>query len=175
MTDAVWHHCKLCAAGDLDDTLADAAIVVRDGRIAWLGRSDALPAGYAALPRHDLGGAWVTPGLIDCHTHLVYAGQRADEFAQRLAGASYEQIARAGGGIMSTVRATRDASEDALFTQSAPRLEALLAEGVSAVEIKSGYGLDLDERYRNLPVLQVADEADLRSDPPAMFERLWRR
>jgi imidazolonepropionase len=158
MTDAVWHHCKLCAAGDLDDTLADAAIVVRDGRIAWLGRSDALPAGYAALPRHDLGGAWVTPGLIDCHTHLVYAGQRADEFAQRLAGASYEQIARAGGGIMSTVRATRDASEDALFTQSAPRLEALLAEGVSAVEIKSGYGLDLDSERKMLRVARRLGE-----------------
>ena len=107
MKQTVWHHLKLCPQGDPHHTLADAAIAVRDGRVAWLGAASELPADYAAWPREDLGGAWVTPGLVDCHTHLVYGGQRADEFAQRLAGVSYEEIARQGGGIVSTVRATR--------------------------------------------------------------------
>ncbi|WP_028534800.1 imidazolonepropionase [Paludibacterium yongneupense] len=158
MSDAVWYHLNLCARGDVDDTVADAAIAVRDGRIAWLGAFAALPHEFASLPRHDLGGAWVTPGLVDCHTHLVYGGQRADEFAQRLAGASYEDIARAGGGIVSTVRATRAASEEDLLRQSAPRLEALLAEGVTAVEIKSGYGLDLDGERKMLRVARRLGE-----------------
>jgi imidazolonepropionase-like amidohydrolase len=104
------------------------------------------------LPRHDANGAWITPGLVDCHTHLVYGGQRADEFAMRLAGASYEEIARAGGGIVSTVRATREADEATLFAQAAARLEPLLAEGVTAIEIKSGYGLSLDAERKQLRV-----------------------
>ncbi|RYF77286.1 MAG: imidazolonepropionase, partial [Comamonadaceae bacterium] len=90
------------------------AIAVAQGRIAWVGAPDAVPAEHAAAPRHDGGGALVTPGLVDCHTHLVYGGQRANEFAMRLAGASYEEVARAGGGIVSSVRATREASEDEL-------------------------------------------------------------
>ncbi|MBN3807930.1 imidazolonepropionase [Paraburkholderia sp. Ac-20347] len=158
MNQTVWHHLKLCAQGDPRDTLDDAAIAVDNGTIAWLGAADDLPAAFAQWPREDLGGAWVTPGLVDCHTHLVYGGQRADEFAQRLAGVSYEEIARQGGGIVSTVRATRAASEAELFAQSAARLEPLLAEGVTAVEIKSGYGLELDAERKMLRVARQLGE-----------------
>ncbi|WP_027794043.1 imidazolonepropionase [Paraburkholderia acidipaludis] len=158
MKQTLWHNLKLCAQGDPRETLDDAAIAVEDGRIAWLGAAAQVPAHYAAWPREDLGGAWVTPGLVDCHTHLVYGGQRADEFAQRLAGVSYEEIARQGGGIVSTVRATRAASEDELFAQSAARLEPLLAEGVTAVEIKSGYGLELAAERKMLRVARRLSE-----------------
>jgi len=158
MKQTVWHNLKLCAQGDPRHTVDDAAIAVEDGKVAWLGASSDLPAQFALWPREDLRGAWVTPGLVDCHTHLVYAGQRADEFAQRLAGVSYEQIAREGGGIVSTVRATRAASEDALFAQSAARLEPLLAEGVTAVEIKSGYGLELAAERKMLRVARRLGE-----------------
>ncbi|CAG9232333.1 Imidazolonepropionase [Paraburkholderia tropica] len=158
MNQTVWHHLKLCAQGDPRDTIDDATIVVENGTIAWLGAASALPATYAQWPREDLGGAWVTPGLVDCHTHLVYGGQRADEFAQRLAGVSYEEIARQGGGIVSTVRATRAASEAELFAQSAARLEPLLAEGVTAVEIKSGYGLELDTERKMLRIARQLGE-----------------
>jgi imidazolonepropionase len=126
------------------------AIAVRDGRISWIGAAGQAPTAeagdHAGQGRRviDAEGAWVMPGLIDCHTHLVYAGSRAAEFEMRLNGASYEAIARAGGGIVSTVRATRQAGEDALVAQALPRLCALLREGVTTVEIKSGYGLDLD-------------------------------
>jgi len=158
MKQTVWHQLKLYPQGDPDHTLPDAAIAVENGTIAWLGASADLPAQYAAWPREDLHGAWVTPGLVDCHTHLVYGGQRADEFAQRLAGVSYEEIARQGGGIVSTVRATRAATEQALFDQSAARLEPLLAEGVTAIEIKSGYGLDLDSERKMLRVARQLGE-----------------
>jgi imidazolonepropionase len=127
--------------------LRDAALAVRGGRIAWLGaRRNAPPA--AAV--HDCGGAWMTPGLVDCHTHIVHAGNRGGEWEARLNGASYEDIARAGGGILSTVRATRAASEDELLRQSAPRVLALLAEGVTTLEIKSGYGLTLADEAKML-------------------------
>ncbi len=159
MNDIVWQHLHVCAQGDPDHTIRDAALAVRGGKVAWLGAARDLPADYAAWPRESLGGAWVTPGLIDCHTHLVYGGQRADEFAMRLAGASYEEIARSGGGILSTVRATRAASEAQLFAASAARLEALIAEGVSAVEIKSGYGLDFASERK---MLRVARELGRR-------------
>jgi len=120
--------------------LHDAALAVRGGRIAWLGaRAEAPPA--AAV--HDCGGAWMTPGLVDCHTHIVHAGNRGGEWEARLNGASYEDIARQGGGILSTVRATRAASEDELLRQSLGRVRTLLAEGVTTLEIKSGYGLTL--------------------------------
>ena len=158
MKQTVWHHLKLCPQGDLHHALADAVIAVRDGHIVWLGAAGELPADYAAWPREDLGGAWVTPGLVDCHTHLVYGGQRADEFAQRLAGVSYEEIARQGGGIVSTVRATRAADEESLLRQSAARLEPLLAEGVTAIEIKSGYGLDLAGERKMLRVARRLGE-----------------
>jgi imidazolonepropionase len=138
---------------------AQAAIVVQQGVIQWIGAAADLPAEHAGLPRHDGGGALVTPGLIDCHTHLVYGGQRANEFAMRLAGASYEEVARAGGGIVSSVRATREASEDELFASAAARLEVLLAEGVCAIEIKSGYGLALEHERKQLRVARRLGEA----------------
>src|SRR5690606_11650135 len=137
--------------------LADAAVAIRGGEIAWIGPASALPPGTAAGTR-TLGGRWITPALVDCHTHLVFAGDRAAEFEQRLEGASYEDIAKAGGGILSTVRATRAASEDALAAASAPRLAALRAEGVATVEIKSGYGLDLDTELRMLRVARRLGE-----------------
>lgn len=119
----------------------DGVVASREGRIAWVGaRGEAPP--FEADDRVDLGGRWVTPGLVDCHTHLVFAGDRSDEFERRLAGESYADIARSGGGIASTVRATRAASEDDLVAAALPRLDALVAEGVTTVEIKSGYGLD---------------------------------
>lgn len=127
------------------------AIAIRDGRIAWLGKQSELP-GNDASERRSLDGCWLTPALVDCHTHLVFGGDRAAEFEQRLGGASYEDIARAGGGIMSTVRATRSASADELFAAALPRVEALASEGVATVEIKSGYGLDMDTEIRMLEV-----------------------
>ncbi len=120
--------------------------------LRWVGPSSALPLDYAGLARHAGGGLLATPGLVDCHTHLVYGGQRAGEFAMRLAGASYEEMARAGGGIVSSVRATRAASEDELFAAALPRLSALLDEGVCAIEIKSGYGLALEHERKQLRV-----------------------
>jgi imidazolonepropionase len=122
---------------------ADAdALVIAEGRIAWMGYSGALPTAAMVAPRIDCAGQWITPALIDCHTHLVYAGSRAREFELRLHGASYEQIAREGGGIRATVAATRAATVDELVQQALPRLQALVDEGVMVVEIKSGYGLD---------------------------------
>jgi imidazolonepropionase len=126
------------------------AIAARDGRIAWIGPMTDLPAGIAADETVDLEGRWVTPGLIDCHTHLVYAGDRAAEFELRLNGATYEEIARAGGGITSTTKATRGADEAALVAAALPRLDALLAEGLTTIEIKSGYGLTPETETRML-------------------------
>ena len=132
--------------------IRDAAVAVKDGRIAWLGSREALPADARAASTHDGNGCWLTPGMIDCHTHIVHAGNRSDEFEARLNGATYEDIARAGGGIMSTVRATRAASEDELLAQSLPRVRSLLAEGVTTIEIKSGYGLTLESEAKMLRV-----------------------
>ncbi|PLQ01453.1 imidazolonepropionase [Cupriavidus pauculus] len=157
--DGVWHHCHLLPDADPDHAIRDGAMVVEHGRIAWLGALTDLPDSYRHLDRHNAGGAWITAGLVDCHTHLVYGGQRADEFAMRLAGAGYEAIARAGGGIVSTVRATREADEAMLFAQAAVRLEALLAEGVTAIEIKSGYGLSLEAERKQLRVARQLGEA----------------
>jgi imidazolonepropionase len=126
--------------------IPDAAIQIVGDRIAWVGPAAAAPAG----DRRDLGGRLVTPGLIDCHTHAVHGGNRATEFEMRLNGATYEEIARAGGGIVSTVRATRGASEDDLIASALPRIDAMLAEGVTTIEIKSGYGLDIDTELRML-------------------------
>jgi len=130
----------------------DAALAVLDGHIAWVGRDCDLPPGAVAAEEYSAEGRWVTPGLIDCHTHLVYAGNRAGEFEQRLNGATYADIAKAGGGIVSTVKATRAATEEELFAQAARRLRALLAEGVTTVEIKSGYGLDAENEAKMLRV-----------------------
>ncbi|OAN72327.1 imidazolonepropionase [Sulfitobacter sp. EhC04] len=122
--------------------LENGAMVLEAGRIAWVG--EALPAEYADLPRQDLQGRLVTPGLIDCHTHIVHGGNRAAEFEMRLKGASYAEVAQAGGGIVSTMAATRAASQDALIAAALPRLDALIAEGACVVEVKSGYGLDVE-------------------------------
>ena len=126
------------------------AIAVSDGRIAFAGPEAELPAAFAGAETVDCGGRWITPGLVDCHTHLVYAGNRAHEFELRLEGASYEAIARAGGGIVSSVRALREADEASLVAESLPRLDALIAEGVTTVEIKSGYGLDTASEMKAL-------------------------
>ena len=132
-----------------------AAVAVRDGRIEWVGVADGLPRAYADWPRSPAPGPLVTPALVDCHTHLVYGGSRAAEFEQRLSGVSYEQIARAGGGILSTVRATRAASREELVRSAAARSAHLLREGVGTVEIKSGYGLRIDSE---LEMLRAARE-----------------
>jgi imidazolonepropionase len=148
----IWRNARLAPRADPAEVISDAAIAVRDGCIEWFGSEAELDARYDGAVRHDLGGRFVTPGLVDCHTHLVYAGNRAEEFAMRLNGATYEEVAKQGGGIVSTVRNTRAASEDELFAQSLRRLDALLAEGVTALEIKSGYGLDLPTERKLLRV-----------------------
>ena len=129
----------------------DGAIAIADGALAWLGPQTALPGKSAAVTR-SLAGQWVTPALIDCHTHLVFGGDRSAEFEQRLQGASYEDIARSGGGILSTVKATREAAPDALFKSAMRRVRMLEADGVATVEIKSGYGLDIDSEIKMLEV-----------------------
>ncbi|MFG6080189.1 imidazolonepropionase [Paracoccus litorisediminis] len=134
------------------DLIQQGAMVLDGDRIVWVGPETALPGEYADLPRHDLGGRLVTPGLIDCHTHVVFGGDRAREFEMRLEGAGYEEIARAGGGILSSVRNTREADEEALLAQSLPRVDALLAEGVTTLEIKSGYGLTVQDELKMLRV-----------------------
>ena len=132
----------------------DGALGWKDGTLVFAGPRPALPGAPETLAREVLraDGGWITPGLVDCHTHLVFAGDRAGEFEQRLQGASYEAIARAGGGILSTVRAVRAAGEDALFAQSLPRARALVADGATTLEIKSGYGLDLANERKMLRV-----------------------
>jgi imidazolonepropionase len=151
--DRLWHNARLAtfdpARGGLG-IVEDGAIGARDGLIGYVGAKADLPAGHSAKTAIDCGGRWITPGLIDCHTHLVHGGDRAREFEMRLAGSSYEEIARAGGGILSTVRATREAGIDALVESALPRLDRFIAEGVTTLEIKSGYGLDLETEARML-------------------------
>ena len=139
--------------------IEDGAIGIQDGRIVRVGRRIDL-AGYRARKVEPLGGAWITPGLIDCHTHLVFGGNRSAEFEQRLNGASYEEIARAGGGIISSVKATRFASLDELVEQTLPRLRALMRGGVTTVEIKSGYGLDLPSEMKMLEAARALGESE---------------
>ena len=146
--DRLWHNARLMtmsAAGQIEDAL----IASRDGRIVYIGACDGAPD-FEAEERIDCDGRWITPGLIDCHTHLVHAGDRSHEFELRLAGASYEEIAKAGGGIVSTMNATRAASEDDLVSRALMRLDRLIAEGVTTIEIKSGYGLSLDGEIKML-------------------------
>jgi len=126
------------------------ALAIENGKIAYAGPEADLPTALSKAETIDLEGRWITPGLIDCHTHLIYAGNRAHEFELRLRGASYEEIARAGGGIVSTVKHTRDADQAELVRQALPRLDALIAEGVTTVEVKSGYGLDLENEAKTL-------------------------
>jgi imidazolonepropionase len=149
----IWHNARLLTAAPIEN-----GIVAADGaRIVYAGPAADAPK-FAKAERIDCEGRWITPGLIDCHTHLVYAGDRAREFEMRLAGATYEEIARAGGGILSTVRATRAASEGELVEQSLPRLDALIADGATTVEIKSGYGLSLDDEMNQLHAARALAE-----------------
>ena len=150
-------HIATMSGGDYG-VIEDGAMVINEGRIAWVGTQLDLPEEYAAHAR-SLEGRWITPALIDCHTHLIFGGNRAEEFEQRLRGASYEEIARAGGGIMSTVRATREASADDLYATALPRVEALAAEGVGTIEIKSGYGLNIDSELKMLAVARQLGDA----------------
>lgn len=145
--------------GDPLGIVRDAALVWEGEHVRWVGPRRDLPAPWAQAPRHEAAGAWVTPGLIDCHTHLVWGGSRAEEFRMRLHGASYEDIARIGGGIVSTVKATRAASAAQLQAAALKRLDALLAEGVTTVEIKSGYGLDAETEAKCLHVARQLAQA----------------
>ena len=161
--DSLWLDCHLATMAEKNGygIVKDGAIAVEKGRIAWIGPEDQLPADAAegAKRVHRLEGAWVTPGLIDCHTHLVHAGDRSNEFEMRLNGASYQEIAEAGGGILSTVKAVRESTEDDLFAQSLPRLEMMMACGATTLEIKSGYGLDLPNELKMLRVIRRLGQA----------------
>ena len=151
--DRIWHNARLAALREGVPGLGvieRGVVAARDGRIAFAGPQSDFPVDADAPERTDCEGRWITPGLVDCHTHLVYGGDRAREFELRLAGASYEEIARAGGGIVSTVAATRAASEEALIASALPRLDSLIAEGVTTIEIKSGYGLETATELRQL-------------------------
>jgi len=158
--DRVWFNARLATLAGTDLGIVESgAVAAIDGRIAFAGPAGDLPHDWDAVERIDCEGRWITPGLVDCHTHLVFGGDRAHEFELRLKGASYEEIARAGGGIVSTVKATRAASEDDLVAGALPRLDHLMAEGCTTIEIKSGYGLDLDTEVRCLKAARrLADE-----------------
>ena len=147
------------ADNDSYGLIEDGAIAIKDALIAWVGARTDVPAAYQALETRDFGGRLVTPALIDCHTHVVFGGNRAAEFELRLNGASYEEVAKAGGGIVSTVAATRDASEEALLADALTRVDAMIAEGVTLIEVKSGYGLDLNSEPKMLRVARAIANA----------------
>jgi len=182
--DTVWLDARLATLRDDLPGLGivdGGAIAARDGRIVFAGREADLPSGWDARERVRLDGRLVTPGLVDCHTHLVYAGSRAREFEMRLAGATYEDISRAGGGIAATVKATRAASVDELVDAALPRLDRLIAEGVTTVEVKSGYGLEDDAEARMLeaarslatrrPVTVLATYLGAHAMPPGASDK----
>jgi len=148
----LWRNARIATCDEAGHVHSRGAVVTRGPRVEWVGDEADLPAGLHPERTIELAGRWITPGLIDCHTHLVFAGQRAAEFARRTAGESYAGIASGGGGILGTMRATRAATEDELLEQSRPRLTSLLHEGVTTVEIKSGYGLDLASEAKMLRV-----------------------
>ena len=158
MTLQLWTNCRIATMqasnGQPYGLLEDAALAVEGDTVAWVGPRSELPAGLLARAtlQHDAKGALITPGLIDCHTHLVYGGDRANEFEMRLKGASYEEVAASGGGIVSTVKATRAATQKELLAQSLPRLQRLMSEGVTTLEIKSGYGLAMEHERKTLAV-----------------------
>jgi imidazolonepropionase len=155
---SLWHHLSLLTCDDDRRVFADGAVVTEGDTITWVGAAKDLPTGLAPDRTIELAGRWLTPGLIDCHTHIVFGGQRAAEFARRTAGTSYAAIAREGGGILNTVRATRAADVDRLVRRSEPRLRALLQEGVTTVEIKSGYGLDFESERRMLLAARTLEQ-----------------
>ncbi|MFQ3896625.1 imidazolonepropionase [Sphingobium sp. R-7] len=159
--DTVWRNARLATMAQDSDGIGavnDGLIAAAQGRIIYAGEARHAHA-FDAAQTVDCEGRWITPGLIDCHTHIIHGGDRAQEFAMRLAGASYEEIARAGGGILSTMRATRSASLDALVASALPRVDALMAEGVTTLEIKSGYGLTLDDECRMLRAARALGHA----------------
>jgi imidazolonepropionase len=155
LADRLWRNARLATMVEGADAIEDGAVAAVDGRIVYVGPADEAPHASVEI---DCEGRWITPGLIDCHTHLVYAGNRARELELRLEGASYEEIARAGGGIVSTMAATRAASEEALIAASLPRLDALLREGVTTIEIKSGYGLTLADERKMLRAARALED-----------------
>lgn len=158
-----WKNCRLLTGVAGLGVIPDGMILAQNGRIAYAGPATDAPAVNSAVEITDLGGLLVTPGLIDCHTHIVHGGNRAREFEMRLDGASYVEIAQAGGGIMSTVRATRELGVDELVAQALTRLDALLAEGVTTIEIKSGYGLTIEAELSMLRAARrLAEHRDVR-------------
>ena len=161
--ETLWYNARLATlTGPGLGVVESGVVAAQGGRIVYAGPQADAPSLNAAK-QIDCGGRWITPGLVDCHTHLVYAGDRAREFEMRLAGASYEEIAKAGGGIVSTVKATRAASQDALVAAALPRLDALIADGACTVEIKSGYGLSLDDEVKMLRAARaLADKRKVR-------------
>jgi imidazolonepropionase len=172
--DALWINSDLATfSGANDDYCAieNAALAVKDGRIVWIGSMNELSELQTAnsIEVHDVCGHWITPGLIDCHTHLVYGGNRAREFEMRLKGASYAELQKAGGGILSTVKATRAASEEELLQASLKRLKSLKREGVTTIEIKSGYGLELESELKMLKVARQIGESDEHVDVETTF------
>ena len=154
-------HATLATMTDGYGLIPDAAVALEGERIAWVGSMADLPAAYCGVPEHDCDGRLVTPGLIDCHTHAVFAGHRAVEFEMRLKGASYEEIARAGGGILSTVTATRAASEEELLARALPRVDQLIASGATTIEVKSGYGLTVADELKMLRVARLIGKSRL--------------
>ena len=155
----LWHHCHaVTLAGGRYGIVRDAALIIDAGRIAWIGTEAQLDRDADFDEVRDLGGRWLTPGLIDCHTHLVFGGDRSNEFEQRLEGVSYSEIAKQGGGIVSSVRATREASFDELLASAEKRAKVLLREGVTTLEVKSGYGLDLESERKMLQVARALGE-----------------
>lgn len=187
----LFRNARIATMNPADDglgTIDEGGVLIEDGRIAWVGPEDDMPAAFD-VDSIDCEGRWITPGLVDCHTHLVYAGTRAREFEMRLAGATYEDIARAGGGIVSSVKAVREASESRLLHETLPRLDALIASGVTTVEVKSGYGLDRESETKALRVARDlpnhrpvtvrstflgahAVPPEFREDPDAYVERV---
>lgn len=153
-------HLATLQTNDSFGLIAGGVIALEGRKIAWVGAAADLPAQYRGMQAHDLQGKLVTPALIDCHTHVVFGGNRAAEFELRLNGASYEEVAKAGGGIVSTVKATRAASEEALLADALTRVDAMIAEGVTLIEVKSGYGLDRDTELKMLRVARTI--ADVR-------------
>jgi imidazolonepropionase len=161
MTREILHNATLATIG-ADGSyglVPQGAVVLEDDRIAWAGPESELPRAHADARRSDLEGRLVTPGLTDCHTHIVHGGDRAREFEMRLEGATYAEVAQAGGGIVSTVRATREASEEELLATALPRVDALIAEGVTTLEVKSGYGLDIDTELAMLRAARAIEGA----------------
>lgn len=163
IADTLWFNARIATMANAPDNssplglITNGVLAEKNGVIIYVGPAENCPASISATVRIDCAGRWITPGLIDCHTHLVFAGDRSGEFEQRLAGVAYADIARAGGGILSTVKATRAASEADLVASALPRLDALIADGVTTVEIKSGYGLNLESERKQLQAARALD------------------